>query len=55
MQGLQDLRVDKKEQTKSLKTIQDYFDQGDYTKAVKYCNQSKSYQSKSKSVISFMV
>ena len=33
--------MDKKEQAKSLKQIQDYTDVGDYNKAVKYCNMSK--------------
>ena len=39
--GQNDPRVDKKEQAKSLKQIQDYTDVGDYNKAVKYCNMSK--------------
>ena len=39
--GANDLRIDKKEQAKSLKTIQDYTDVGEYTKAVKYINMSK--------------
>ena len=39
--GMNDARIDKKEQAKSLKQIQDYTDVGDYNKAVKYCNMSK--------------
>ena len=38
-----DLRVDKKEQAKSMKTIQDYFDSGEVGKALKYCNISKPF------------
>lgn len=38
-----DLRVDKKEQAKSMKTIQDYFDSGEVGKALKYCNISKLF------------
>lgn len=34
-------RIDKKEQAKSLKQIQDYFDMGEFQKAIKYCNISK--------------
>lgn len=33
-------RIDKKEQAKSLKTIQDCFDLGDFPKALKYINMS---------------
>jgi hypothetical protein len=36
-----DLRIDKKEQAKSLKTIQDYTDVGEYLKAIKYINMRK--------------
>jgi hypothetical protein len=36
-----DLRIDKKEQAKSLKTIQDYTDVGEYSKAIKYINLRK--------------
>ena len=36
-----DLRIDKKEQAKSLKTIQDYTDVGEYLKAIKYINLRK--------------
>ena len=36
-----DLRIDKKEQAKSLKTIQDYTDVGEYAKAIKYINLRK--------------
>ena len=36
-----DLRIDKKEQAKSLKTIQDYTDVGEYGKAIKYINLRK--------------
>lgn len=39
--GMNDARIDKKEQAKSLKQIQDYTDVGDYNKSVKYCNMSK--------------
>jgi hypothetical protein len=39
--GVTDARIDKKEQAKSLKQIQDYTDVGDYNKAVKYCTMSK--------------
>ena len=38
-----DLRIDKKEQAKSLKTIQDYTDVGEYSKAIKYINLRKSF------------
>ena len=43
-----DLRIDKKEQAKSLKTIQDYTDVGEYGKAIKYINLRKltSYRTK---------
>ena len=41
MQALDQLKIDKKEQAKSLKTIQEYIDSGDYSKAIKYCNQRK--------------
>jgi hypothetical protein len=36
-----DFKTDKKEQGKSLKTLQDLFDVGEYSKAVKYINMSK--------------
>jgi hypothetical protein len=39
--GGNDLRIDKKEQAKCLKIIQDYIETGDFNKAIKYCNISK--------------
>lgn len=40
-QNLLENRIDKKEQAKSLRQLQDMFELGDFQKGIKFCNLSK--------------